>query len=64
MTMNVKGPSASSDANQASTRRARARSTPAPPVEREDGVGQDRDLEALLGLNPGAPEGLAVELSG
>ncbi|TMB56531.1 MAG: hypothetical protein E6J60_05780 [Deltaproteobacteria bacterium] len=37
---------------------------PRPPVEREDGVGQDRDLEALLGLNPGSPEGLVVELSG
>ena len=37
---------------------------PRPPVEREDGVGQDRDLEALLGLNPGAPEGPVVELGG
>jgi hypothetical protein len=37
---------------------------PRAPMEREYGVGQDRDLQALLGLNPGAPEGLVVELSG
>ena len=37
---------------------------PRPSVEREDGVGQNRDLEALLGLNPGASEGPVVELSG
>src|SRR3989441_13161983 len=37
---------------------------PRPPVERENGIGQDRDLEALLGLNPGASEGPVVELGG
>jgi len=37
---------------------------PRAPMEREHGVGQDCDLQALLGLNPGAPEGPAVELSG
>ena len=36
---------------------------PSPPVEREHGVGQDGDLEALLGLKPGAPEAPVVELS-
>src|SRR5438876_7237116 len=35
-----------------------------PPVEREDGIGQDRDLQALLGLNPGTSEGSVVELNG
>jgi len=37
---------------------------PGPTVEREDGVGQDGDLEALLGLNPGASDGPVVELGG
>ena len=37
---------------------------PRPPVEREHGVGQDRDLETPLGLNPGASEGPVVELDG
>jgi hypothetical protein len=33
-------------------------------MERENGVSQDRDLETLLGLNPGASEGPVVELGG
>ena len=37
---------------------------PLPPVEREDGIGKDRDLQALLGLNPGTSERSVVELDG
>lgn len=37
---------------------------PCAAMEREDGVGKDRDLEALLGLNPRTSEGRVVELGG
>jgi hypothetical protein len=33
-------------------------------VEREDGIGEDRDLKPLLGLNPGAAERPVVKLGG
>ena len=37
---------------------------PRPAVERENGIGQDSDLQALLGLNPGTSERSVVELDG
>src|SRR5206468_12135983 len=33
-----------------------------PPLEGQDSVRQDRDLQALLGLNPGPAEGPVTEL--
>jgi len=44
---------------------ARSRTLAArPSVKRDNGVRQDRDLEALLGLNPGAPERCVEKLGG